>query len=77
MLNVIIATFSSSIIMFPVYAGVFNIDVTVNYILLLSEAQLMETPQVPNEATDTHYDYRTTDTVCNTYETHNIPISTL
>jgi len=63
--------------MFPVYAGVFSIDVTVNYILLFSEAQLMKTPQVPNEATDKHYDYRTTNAVCNIYETHNIPISTL
>jgi len=63
--------------MFPVYAGVFNIDVTVNYILLPSEAQLMKTPQVPNEATDAHYDYRATDAVCNLYGTHNIPISTL
>jgi hypothetical protein len=62
--------------MFPVYAGVLSIDVTVNYILIFSEAQLMKTPQVPNEATDTHYHYRTTDAVCNIYETPNIPIST-
>ena len=41
-LNVIVATFSSSIIMFPVYAGIFNIDLTVNYILLLGEAQLIK-----------------------------------
>jgi hypothetical protein len=63
--------------MFPVYAGVFNIDVTINYILLLSEAQLMKTPQVPNKATDVHYDYRAADAVCNLYEIHNIPIPTL
>ena len=40
--------------MFAVYTGVFNIDLTVNYILLLSEMQLMKTPRVPHEATDTH-----------------------
>jgi len=56
--------------MFPVYAGIFNIDLTVNYILLLGEAQLMKTPQAPNKATDTYYDYRTNDAVCNIYETH-------
>jgi hypothetical protein len=37
----------------------------------------MKTPKVPHDATDTHYDYKTTNTVFNIHETRNIPIPTL